>query len=246
MIITDNISINSAVLEEMCRAEDESMDTTEDEDNEEIPEPELEPIARSITMVCSQARQRRQNNRQNESPASVQTLEQSYSQLSLEKEDDPTPVNSPMNSPPASPVNSPIEVQVIVEPPKPKESPVRRTTSMLKNQSILRKPKTTVEKSEGPPDEKKPRIDDERNHSRKRSPTTPVQNRREEPRELPKVQSIETIARPIAVAAKPLVAEVTPTPSNLFSPKCYAPSSCASIDDLDLEYDTNLEDTPGE
>ncbi|XP_015116971.1 paramyosin [Diachasma alloeum] len=232
---SDNQSINTAILERMCRDEDQLMDVCEEDDNELIMP---DPLARSISMIYSN--RGLQDRKSQEDIGGIEVLERSYSQLSLEKEDDNFASN---NSPIDSPIKPPIEVQVIVQPPNAEDSPVHKSSSLLKAQSVQRKTEEIVDKSEGEPEEKKSKVDsiDEKKQQKKKSA---LENRDKQPRQLPTIKSVEKITRPVAFAAKPLVAEVTPTLSTLFSPTHYAPSCCPSIDDSDVEIDTNLDDTP--
>ncbi|XP_063989340.1 uncharacterized protein LOC135168764 [Diachasmimorpha longicaudata] len=226
----DNQSINTVILEKMCEEEDQLMDVTEEDDNEVIVP---NPLIRSISMIYSN--QNPQDQKSQEDIGQIEVLERSYSQLSLEKEGDN---NAPTISPTNSPVKPPIEVHVIVESPKAKDNFVRRSSSLLKAQSVQRKTEEVVDKSEGAPEEKKSKIND--NNVKKQEKNKSLQNRDIEPRQLPIIKSVEKISRPVTVTTRPLIAEVPPTLSTLFSPTHYAPS----IDDSDAETDANVDDPP--
>ncbi|XP_011304159.1 uncharacterized protein [Fopius arisanus] len=220
---SDNLSINTAVLEGMIRdqSDDQSMETFEEDDTEVITP---NPLARSISKICCNQ----------EDFDKIEVLERSYSQLSLDKE------NNYENSPINSPDEFPIEVEVTIQSGRVMESPVRQPSSILKAQSIQR---MSEETSEGAPEEKRAKVE-----PRKELDKQSGENCHEEKhRQPPKIQSVETITRSILLQTKPLVAEVTPTLSNLYSPRHYAPSVCPSID-LDADFDEfeTVRDLPNE
>ncbi|XP_057331680.1 calponin homology domain-containing protein DDB_G0272472-like [Microplitis mediator] len=239
---SDSISVNTIMLEEICREEQNDQSFRTEDDREE----QNEPIS-SVTCEDDLNVDTSEKLVDDETTDSnTEMLENVCRQLSIKEQ-----TCEISNNETPTKISSHVDEEMDCDPRETQETFSNKKSNYLKKKAVPIDEVLCHENFEKI-EKKKPKLDysfDSCSQASQKSkketflPTKPSVNNNIQfpPNSGPQVRSIEKISQPLAINIKPPMAEVPPTPSALYSP--HYGSHYGSSTNLSTMNDTNLDDS---